>query len=252
VIDSEAAIAWAASFEPFKGELPKDAGKWLVFGHANDDPAAKTIADRWYRTDARDAELQRLWPDQFVRDAYVKGAHLDMAFSAQLGAALSVDPAHVPVVAARYRAGEAQPVLGHRALHLFVPVGFTWADVADLRRNKALVEYRAVLRDVEATALDQTVSLEGLDAAIAMAYLDRVAQAEARRPSRWVRLAVDALGLLVGAAGGLAAVGTPIVGGLVGAAAAHAGGEVAERLTHPRWLAVHHRLRRPPTTPGPG
>ena len=162
-----------------------------------------------------------------------------------MGTAVSVDASHGPVVAARMRAGQAQPVLGHRALHLYLPIGFTWADVAELRKHKALVEYRDVLRDVEEVALNGAVSLDDLDRAIRDAYADRVANAEAKRPSGWARVAIGAVGLVAGLAGELAFLGVPGTGAVTGMAGHLVAGEVAERASRPRWLAIDTRLRGP-------
>ncbi len=118
--------------------------------------------------------------------------------------------------------------------------------MADLRRHKALVEYRAVLRDVESAALDASVSLPDLDRAIREEYWERVAEAEARRPPMWSELLVDALGFVVGEVAGVAATGTPIVGGVAGGTAGHVAGDLVDRATRSRWLAVHDRLKRAP------
>ncbi len=187
MIEGPASVAWESTFEPFRDELPPGASKWLTYGHSPDTADIQAIARSWAWTDDHDPELQRRWPNTFTRDLFVKATHLDLALSAAMGTAVSVDASHGPVVEARMRAGQAQPVLGHRALHLYIPTGFTWADVAELRRHKALAEYRAVIRDVEEVALAGAVSLADLDRAIREAYVDRVARAEARRPGGWPR-----------------------------------------------------------------
>ncbi len=125
MVRSPATIAWQATFEPFKKELPKSAARWFEFGHVHDYPEAGDLARRWARAVRQDGKLVALWPEQFVRDTFVGGTHLDLAMAALLGTALSVGRAHAPVVSARLRSGDAKPVLGGRVLRLFVPVGFT-------------------------------------------------------------------------------------------------------------------------------
>jgi len=245
IVESTTTLAWEATFEPFKDELPKGASKWLSFGHLPDPQEVSDIAASWARIDDLDPRLQQLWPNSFIRDLFVKTTDLDLALSAGLAAAISVDSAHGPVVAARMRAGEAEPVLGQRALHLYLPMGFTWADIAELRRHKALTEYRAVLRDVETLAMDKAVPLHDLDGAIREAYADRVAKAEARRPTAWAKVAIGAIGMVAGVVGELAVPGTPGVGAVAGAAAHLTATEAADRAARPRWLSLDARLRRP-------
>jgi hypothetical protein len=249
MLEGPTTVAWAATFEPFRAELPAGAAKWIAYGHSHDTSQVQALARTWHARDDRDAQLRGLWPNQFIRDLYVKGTHLDLALSAAFGTAVSVDAAHGPVVAARTRAGQAQPVLGHRALHLYVPTGFTWADVADLRQHKALAEYRAVLRDVEAVALARAGSLHDLDLALREAYTDRVAKAEAHRPSSWARVMVGAIALVAGVAGEVAGEvathGVPGVGAVSGVVAHGVGDAIAERASRERWLALDARLRGP-------
>jgi hypothetical protein len=244
VVRGPATIAWEATFEPFRRELPAAAAKWITYGHNLDTPEVQATASGWHWADDRDAHLQGLWPNTFIRDLFVKATHLDLAMSAAMGTAVSVDAAHGPVLAARARAGQAQHVYGHRALHLYLPTGFTWDDIANLRRHKAMNEYRAVLRDVEAVALDRAVSLGDVDRFIREVYSGRVASAEARRPAGWARVTVGAIALVAGVAGELATF-VPGVGAVTGVAGHEIAGAVAEHASRPRWLAVDTRLRGP-------
>ncbi len=244
---STTSLMWAATFEPFRHELPAEAAKWIEFGHVEDPPDAKDQARRWSFRDRSAPELKAAWPETFVRDVYVKGAHLDLATSAALGTALSFDGAHAPVLATMVRANEGAPVRGAGALALLVPTEFGWADVADIRKQPALVEYRAVIREVEAAALDGATSLADLERAIHEEYARRVEDASNKRAGRWASRGVAGLGLVAGVAADIALAGVPGAGTITGATLAGAeymvGGEL-DRRARPRWLAIHSRIRR--------
>jgi hypothetical protein len=107
-----------------------------------------------------------------------------------------------------------------------------------------MIEFAAIMRDVEATALDQAVSLADLDRVIRDEYWQRVAEAGSRRPGRWLKYGVTAVGWVAGELGTLALTGIPLAGGAVGAAAGHGAGEVVDRALCPRWLSVHTSLLR--------
>jgi hypothetical protein len=237
-------LAWAATLEPFRREIPNDLASFVEFGHMNDAIEARQDVRRWDWTAGHDEILRRRWPNTFIRDAYVKGTHLDIGNAAILGVGLSVDRGHAPVVSARIRAGEAQPLLGARAMELQLPRGFGWADVADLKKERALKDFAAIMRDVEATALDRAVSMADLERVLRHEYWDRVARAESRRPARWTRYGVTGIGWIAGELGSLAFGGTPGLGGAIGAAAGHVAGNVVDQVNRPRWLSLHHRLRR--------
>jgi len=247
VSTSTTSLLWAATFEPFRRELPAEAAKWIEFGHVEDPPDAKDQARRWSFRDRSAAELKAAWPEPFVRDVYVKGAHLDLATSSALGTALSFDGAHAPVLATLVESREAEPVRGSTALGLLVPTGFDWADVAELRKQPALMEYRAVLREVESAARDGANSLADLERAIHDEYSRRVEDAAARRTGRWASIGIASLGLVVGVSADVALAGVPGAGTIAAttlAAAEYAVGERLDRRARPRWLTVHSRIRR--------
>jgi hypothetical protein len=237
-------LAWTATLEPFKREIPAAIRHLIEFGHMNDASEARRDVGRWDWDAGSDRVLRRLWPDTFIRDVYIKGAHRDLGNAAVIGTGVSVDRSHMPVVAARVRAGGALPILGHRAFELLLPRGFGWSDVVDLKRERAMIEFAAIMRDVEATALDRAVSLADLERVLRDHYWQRVVDAEGRRPGRWLKYGITAIGWFAGELGTLASTGVPLAGGAIGAAAGHSAGELADRALRPRWLSIHHRLLR--------
>jgi hypothetical protein len=244
MVQSPTTIRWEATFEPFRREIPSAVAQWIDYGHADEPQELAHAVTAWDRAATSDPLLIRRWPEGFVRDVFVEGVHRDLAVSIALGAAISIDNAHAPVVASRIRSGEAAPILGTRSLELQVPVGFTWSDVIDLRRMKTLAEYRAVIRDIEAIALAAASSGADLDRRILDSLADRIARAEAKRPSWKAKVAVDALGLVAGVAVSVPTGGVPVVDGIAGAVISHGGGVVLDRRSRPSWLAVHNRLKR--------
>jgi hypothetical protein len=244
IIQGTDELAWTATLEPFKHEIPATVAEFIEFGHMNDAVEVRRDVGRWDWAAGSDQALRRRWPNSFIRDVYIKGAHRDLGNAAVIGTGVSVDRAHSPVVAARVRAGGAQPVLGHRAFELLLPRGFGWSDVVDLKRERSMIEFAAIMRDVESTALDRAVSLADLERVIQDQYWQRVVDAEGRRPSRWLKYGITAIGWIAGELGTLTATGVPLAGGAIGAAAGHGAGEAADRALRPRWLSIHHRLLR--------
>jgi hypothetical protein len=249
VSQSTTSLMWAATFEPFKAELPAAAADWIEFGHVEPPVEAKAVAREWWRRDASASELHAAWPEPFVREVYVRGAHLDLATSGALRTAMSFDVAHTPVLQARVRAQEAEVVGGVHTLRLVVPESFQWADVVELRKHRALVEYRAVLREVEAAVLNPATSTADLERVIRDEYARRVEEAASKRTARWASVGLAGIGLVTGIGADVALSGSPGAG--TAAAAVITAGELAiggalDRRATPRWLAVHSRLRRRP------
>jgi hypothetical protein len=243
-------ISWEATFEPFRRELPRDAAEWVSYVDYPDPPAAKQVAGRWSFSEFVDPNpsLTRRWPERFIRDTYVKGTHLDIAAAEVAGALVSIDVAHRPVVDALVQRNVAERVPGDHLLDLIMPVGTSWADVVDLRRqDRALGEYRAAVRE----AADTVTTATALDPALERALLEewgrRIGAASERRAPRWIRRAIVGLGFVAGlGVGSATATAAPLIG-VAGAATADLAGEAVEeildRRAKPRWLAVDARLR---------
>ena len=246
VVTSEAVFSWHATFEPFRRELPGSAAKWLAFGHVTDDEPAKQIVRGWESSD-RDADFGRYRfgprPEppggQFVHGAILSAGYYDLAVAATAGVAVSVDRRHRRAIEARVRAGDARTVGGHYALALLLPTEFTWTDVPELRRHRALRDYRAIVREIEAVAF-ATDAAGPLDANIHREYERRLIAAAARGVPFGGRVALHSVGFILGA--GLDAV-APVVGGVAATGATFVATELLDRAVRPRWLAVDRRIR---------
>ena len=247
VVSTEATFSWHATFEPFRRELPASAAAWLSFGHSTDEEPAKEIVRGWKSADHHD-EVRRygLTPvpvqpgGPFVHSAILEAGYFDLAVAATSGFAVSIDRRHRLAVERRRQAGDAQLLGGHYALEVLLPTEFTWTDVPDLRKHRALREYRAIVREVEEEALRSSRSAAEIDERIHLEYEARVIAAAAKGIPFAGRAALAAVGFVLGAAADTAA---PVVGGPAATAGAFVIGEAASRAVRPRWLAVDRRLR---------
>ncbi len=138
------------------------------------------------------------------------------------------------------RSGDAQALGGHYAMELLLPTDFGWTDVPDLRKHRAIRDYRTIVREIEAEAVRSGRSPVDVDDRIRREYDQRLAKAAAKGLPFAGRIALQGIGFVVGAAADTTA---PIVGGAVAAAGTFAAGEAISRAMRPRWLAVDRRLR---------
>jgi len=149
-LSSDATISWVATLLPFADELPPGTD-WIEFTRMR-DPAGdmRRLADRWKSADERNPALERAIPVRFVRNAMIGNANRDLAFAAEHGAAVSVDPLHVQVIAQRFNDDDSWKLRGFTVPILFPQVGeWPWEAVADLRRDRNMARFRAILREVE-------------------------------------------------------------------------------------------------------
>lgn len=246
VVTGDAVFSWHATFEPFRRELPASAAAWLSFGHIDDDEPAMEIVRGWNSSD-RDAEFRRYRlgprPDPpggpFVDGAILSGGYYDLAVAASASVAVSVDRRHRRAIETRLRAGDAHHVGGHYALEFLLPMEFTWTDVAELRRHRALRDYRAIVREIEAEAFAMNSS-GSLDEKIHREYERRLVAAAGKGLPFGGRVALQAVGFILGAAMDLAA---PVVGGATATGATFVATELLTRAVRPRWLAIDRRIR---------
>jgi hypothetical protein len=246
VVTGNAVFSWHATFEPFRRELPASAAAWLDFGHMTDDEPAKEIVRGWESSDrAEEFRRYRLDPrpeppgGPFVHGAILSGGYYDLAVAASASIAVSVDRRHRRAIEARLRAGDAHHVGGHYALEVLLPVEFTWTDVSELRRHRALRDYRAIVREVEADAI-ATSSSGSFDEQIHREYERRLVAAAAKGMPFRGRVALQAVGFILGAALDPVA---PIVGSAAVTGGTFVANELLARAVRPRWLAVDRRIR---------
>lgn len=157
-IHSDATISWTATLQPFANELPADTD-WISFTPTRDPVGdVSRITDRWRWADERNEALQRAIPERFVRDAVIKNSNRDLGFGAEHGISVSIDPLHAQVLAQRFRDDNGWKLRGFAVPILFPDVGgWPWEAVMELRRDKHMARFRAILREVEQEATDEAL-----------------------------------------------------------------------------------------------
>ncbi len=218
--------------------------RWLWFGHGDDHPVATREAGSIFNPDQQDEGLKEQWPESFVRKAIITQTNLDLAMGARIGAAISFDREHSSVIRARVLRGDAELVLGDRALQIVLSHEPTWEDLADLRRSRGVRDYRAILREVEVAAREEVGSGRPLPEAIWRGYTKQLEQAASTRPSLTAKVSVGLVGAGSGVVAGLATGGALMIGEIVGLAVGTVADAVAEHLSKPAWLSMDQTVRR--------
>lgn len=246
MVVTDADFSWRATFEPFRRELPASASRWLDFGAITDEGPVNELVRGWESRDritdfmSRRTATSGPASGHFVRSAMLKAGYFDLAVAALTGSGVSMDRRHSLAVAERLRAGDAQRLGGHYALEVLLPTDFTWTDVPGLRKHAAIRDYRAIMREIESAAIGSSESPNELDDRVRREYDQRLVAAAKKGVPLSGRVALQAIGFVVGA---VADASAPLVGGAVATTAAFAVGEGLDRAMRPRWLAIDRRLR---------
>lgn len=234
-------LRWRTTFLPLKAEVADaDWIRWEVTTEPDSD-RRDAIAEM-ARDDTEDPVLTARWIDYAARVALARSTVFDLLRISDTGYTLSADPLHATRLYRRVARGQAHGLFGRLALEVIEPRELTWPEVGELRKEPGLVEFRTILRDIEAEARDEATSLVDIEHRILRGYGDALARAEGRMPSRRAHAAVAAVGFIVGETAGMIA-GVPLVGGLAGAGAGELATRAVESRARPRWLAVHRQLR---------
>jgi hypothetical protein len=178
----------------------------------------KQLEQEWKRRDDANGALSRLVPEDFVRSRLVEHVSHDLAVGASGGWDVSVDRYHGRVIGARF-ASDATVRTNGFALPILVPrVGdLDWSDIVKIRKLKAIMRLRQVLREVETAAFDVARSGGDLEAAMHCAYVKKVADASGKVHGLRSAGAMGVAELLIGAGAGYATMGLSVLGPLSGA-----------------------------------
>lgn len=252
IIQSETAIRWEATLQPFSRELPAECD-WIEWVYT-DTPRghAARLADDWSRRDARNAALTRAIPEEFVRRRVVENANRDLVNATLSGCAASQDSLHQRVVARRFDDTDGNWRLVGFALPILVPdVGqLSWEAIAALRRQKGIERLRAVISEIEAETLEVATSGGDLERAVHRIAEARLTEVASQTDSLVGTGKRTAIGFVVGLASGVATAGlTGPVGMGASSALGSAVGAVldAAKVVRDRrarqWVGVLNRLR---------
>jgi hypothetical protein len=206
-IASETTIAWVATLHPFADELPPGAD-WVDFVRTGNLPGhADKLATRWTWADSRNPALAQAMPVQFMRDAVIGNANRDLAGAASEGVVVTLDSVHTQVVAQRFRDEEGWRLRGYVVPIVIPQAGdLPWQKIADLRHDKNMARFRAVLREVEEEASTEAAGGD-VEAAAHHAYERHLADATGRLEGLGGPAKRTATGFVVGATAGLATSG---------------------------------------------
>ena len=246
---SEAAIAWTATLHPFADELPSGTD-WVEF-RTSRDPAdeIQQLAQQWTRTDERNRSLEQAIPIKFVRDTLIKSANRDLVLAAAAGVSVTTDRLHSQVVAQRFNDQPGWNLQGYAIPLLFPQAGeLPWEAIADLRRDRNMARFRAVLREVEEEATAEAAGGNVKEAAN-RAYTRHLADASGRLEGVGSSVRRTAIGIVVSGAIGAATLPIPAPWGIVVGTAT---GTVPTTITDVRnvirqrrsrgWVALHQRI----------
>ena len=243
IISSETTIAWRATFEPVRRDLPR-AYPWLHFDTFDLLPDDKRVVSRMVAQDQRDGVLTELIPEEFPRKLVIGSANFGLVLGSRMGAAVSMDAMHSHALSARVARGQAAPVLGAGALTIVFPsaASLSWDEIDEARRTPGMQSLRARLREIEAIAWEAADTGLPFDAAVIAAYTDALhREIDALKPS--FRGAVGAV--VLGA--GVSIVTGPLplaIGVVAGAIEVVSGAAIARHRQDHSWMAAADRLRK--------
>jgi hypothetical protein len=253
MIESPTSIAWRPTFEPLKAALPVRCD-WVEFLYTDLTPEGQSLVSRLNFRDRSDDLLGNLIPEPFVRNLVMEHANHDFVVGVGLGAVVSVDAQHTPIIRARLAHREAGSILGQTALSIAVPDDrdLDWETVSGLRRHRDWRYFRDVLREIEADAREGATSPADFERRVRTMYEARLSAARDRISalgrSNWI---TRGLGMVVGeivppvleATMGLS--GVPGVGTVIGEGVSEVANSIRQHRERPRWLAAHDALTRP-------
>lgn len=149
-MESQTSHSWAATLDPFADEFPPgcDWVEWVrsprLTGELN------RVVQDWIWADDRNAALERAIPERHLRSTVIKNANHDLVIAAASGAAATVDAFHAQVAAQRFNDDDSWKLRGYAVPVVFPHVGdLPWQAIADFRRDRGMVRFREVLREVE-------------------------------------------------------------------------------------------------------
>jgi hypothetical protein len=249
VLTSDNAVAWQATLEPFRAELPAGTD-WLEFVRTADPAGAPAgVMKDWIAADERNAALETALPGRFVRGAVIKNANRDLAIAAANDIAVAVDPLHMQVIARRFDDDGGWRLSGYSVPVLYPQVGdLPWEAIAQLRREPNITRFRAVLREVEVETAAEAASGD-IEAAANHAYQRHLADASGELDGIGTVVRKTFAGIVIG--GGIGVATSPITGplGILVSTGAGAGVSVITNIRDMSrqrrtrgWLSVHHKI----------
>jgi len=246
-----AAISWRPTLIPFEDELPRHCN-WINWINLPRDPEVSKLASEWsYRDCGNDALLAAV-PEPFARSLIIHDANTDLARAALSGVAVMQDATHRQVMSARLNSRTTWQPVGFAVPVLAPRVGaLTWDEIATLRADRAIRTYRAVLRDLEAEALEASANGADVERVLNVQLQKRLAKlAEPPRGAASV-LFNGVVSFFVGSGIGAVTVGWTHPGSIFGGAALGSVFNIgldSSKMIRARaarnWVSLHQKLGR--------
>ena len=243
------AISWRPTLAPFADELPNGCD-WVDWVSGPRDPEVTRIASQWAHRDRNNGALLSAVPVSFARSLIIDHSNSDLARAALSGVAVMQDATHRQVVASRLDSSDTWQPTGFAVPVLAPKVGsLSWNEIHAVRNQRAMRSYRAVLRDLEAEALQESSAGADLERLLHVGLHDRLAKL-AEPPSGAASVLFGGVqSFFVGAGIGAATAGWTGTAGIFGGAAigmvVDIGREAVNRSrtrAARSWLSLHQQL----------
>jgi hypothetical protein len=130
----------------------------------------------WTWADEHNAALERAIPERPLRGAVIRNTNHDLVIAAASHVAATVDTFHAQVAAQRFKDDESWKLHGYVVPIVFPHVGdLPWEAIADFRRDRGMVRFREILREVEQQAAAEAADGD-IEAAANRIYRRRLAE----------------------------------------------------------------------------
>jgi hypothetical protein len=248
IINSETTISWEATLLPFAREFSSECD-WIDFVRPAPPSEVKKLADEWSRIDKKNTSLVRAIPVEFVRSTVISSTNGDLALAALSGISITADSLHQQVVAKRFADGSGWHSRGF-AIPILLPDirDLPWDSIVDIRKDRHMSRFRAVMRDIEEEA---SQACKGGDIESLVHRLFERKQAELLGEVEGLGAGVrkSAFGLLFGGLSGVATMGIAGIGGLIAGTVAGTAIQsvfdvtgIIRRRRARGWLSVYNQL----------
>jgi hypothetical protein len=177
VMASQTSHSWVATLDPFGDELPAGCD-WVEWVRSPQLPSDldRTVRD-WTWADEHNAALERVIPERLLRSAVIKNTNHDLVIAAASRVAATVDTFHAQVAAQRFNDDGSWKLRGYVVPIVFPHVGdLPWEAIADFRRDRGMVRFREILREVEQETTAEAADGD-IEAAANRIYRRRLADA---------------------------------------------------------------------------
>jgi hypothetical protein len=244
-----AAISWTPTLIPFEDELPATCD-WVTWVSTARSFEVSKLASSWSFRDRNNDALLSAVPVSFARSLIIDHANTDLALAALNGVAVMQDATHRQVVSSRLDSATTWQPVGFAVPLLAPQVGtLSWPEIASLRADKAMRDYRSMLRELEAEALQQAVTDQDVERTVNVLLHKRLLKLAEPPRGSISALFNGVVSFFVGS--GIGAITTGWTGpvGILGGAALGTAVDVGRMAldrsrarSARRWVSLHQRL----------